>query len=79
MKCQAIYYTTNLSFPREKHCTNNATCIYNGFHYCGIHDPAKKAERHKISEEKKNANRIRKSNLNIVYLKLKQMRSQNGN
>lgn len=71
-QCEATFLIKNMNFPREKRCSKNATCIHDGKHYCGIHDPNRKAERQEKSDAKKEKTRIAKSNLYIAYLYAKQ-------
>lgn len=62
IKCCAKVYPAGMNFPRPRPCTRNGSIERDGQWYCGSHDPVKKAERDKVSQqkwEKQNAEKMK--------------------
>jgi hypothetical protein len=72
MRCQKVYYTTKLNFPRPKRCPNNAIVERDGVHYCGIHDPERLKKSAVSREEKRQKKLAEKMALHRAYLYAKQ-------
>lgn len=69
MKCCARVYPAEMRFPSPRPCHRNASIERDGKWYCGTHDPVKKAERSRLSQQKwdkQSAERMRDLRLKLA-------------